>query len=39
LLYAKAGCIDHIWPVRLQLIYITKQQSLNSGFCRSIWSG
>ena len=20
----KAGCIDHIWPVRLQLTYITK---------------
>jgi hypothetical protein len=22
-LVAKAGCLDHIWPVKLQLTYIT----------------
>jgi hypothetical protein len=36
---AKAGRIDHIWLVGLQLIYITKQQALNSCLWRSIWSG
>ena len=30
---AKAGPLDHILPVRLQLAYITKQQAFNSGFC------
>ena len=35
---AKAGRIDNIWPVSLQLTYITKQQALNSGFGWSIWS-
>jgi hypothetical protein len=29
---AKAGLFDHIWPVRLSLTYIFKQQLLNSGF-------
>jgi hypothetical protein len=33
---AKAGRLDHIWSVRLQLSYITKQQALNSGFWWSI---
>jgi len=36
---AKAGRLDHIWPVRLQLTYITIQQAFNSGFCWSILSG
>jgi len=35
----KAGHPDHIWPVRLQLAYITKQQAFNSGFWLSILSG
>ena len=35
-LYAKAECIDHIWPVRLKLTYTTKQQTLNSGLWWSI---
>jgi len=30
-LIGKAGRIDHIWPVKLKLTYITKQQALNSG--------
>jgi hypothetical protein len=30
--FAKAGRIDHIWQIGLQLIYITKQQALNSAF-------
>ena len=33
---AKAGRLDHIWPVRLQLTYITKQQAFKSGFWWSI---
>lgn len=28
----KTGNIDSIWPVRLQLTYLTIQQLLNSGF-------
>ena len=29
---AKAGLIDHLYPVRLYKTYITKQQEFNSGF-------
>jgi hypothetical protein len=31
MLHAKAGHIDHIWPIRLKFTYIPKQQILNSG--------
>ena len=29
-LFEKAGRIDHIWPVRLILSYISKQQAFNN---------
>jgi len=35
-LAAKAGRLDHIWPVRLLTVYITKQQAFKSGFWWSI---
>ena len=34
---AKTGLIEHIWPVRFHLTYITKQQVFNSGFGWSIY--
>jgi hypothetical protein len=39
LIIAKAGCADHIWPVKLHIAYISKKQVLNSGFLWSMSSG
>jgi hypothetical protein len=36
---AKAGRIDHLWPIRLHKTYKTRQQVINSGFWWSIHSG